>query len=131
MAARCHLHLAGRLGFSLDEKARRRAGLDYWDKLIYSLYDTFDEMVKEYRKSRFYFFSKKAERSLYDIRFKRSDVLVFGCETYGLPDNVVEKYHDRLFRIPMPGDVRSLNLANSVAVVVFEGLRQMTEGREA
>jgi len=125
VAASCRLHLAGKLGFSLTEKALRRAGLDYWPHLDLSIHETFDEISLVVPRENMYFFSRRGTGFLYDIRFKTGDYLVFGCETGGLPDEVIRAFSDRVFRIPMTGDTRSLNLANAVAVAVYEGMRQV------
>jgi tRNA (cytidine/uridine-2'-O-)-methyltransferase len=113
------------LGFSLREKALRRAGLDYWDKLRLETHKAFKEIEETVPREKMYFFSKTGTTSLYDVEFKKGDYLVFGCETYGLPDDIRETYRDRLCCIPIQGDIRSLNLANSVAVAVYEGVRQL------
>lgn len=125
VAASCRLHLAGKLGFSLTQKALRRAGLDYWSHLDLCVHDTFDEISASVPRENMYFFSKKGVETLYDIRFAEGDYLVFGCETGGLPESVVSVFSDRVFRIPMTGETRSLNLANAVAVSVYEGMRQV------
>ena len=123
LGTKSHLHLVGRLGFSLDEKSRRRAGLDYWEKLIYSRHQSFEVIESSISQEHLFFFSKKASQSLYTASFHPGDYLVFGSETTGLPEHIHKKYEERMYRIPMLGEVRSFNLANSVAIVVFEALR--------
>ncbi|MFH1707135.1 MAG: tRNA (cytidine(34)-2'-O)-methyltransferase [Planctomycetota bacterium] len=130
VAAHAQLHLAGPLGFSLNAKARRRAGLDYWERLVWSEHATFEDLAAGIPRERLYFFTKTAGPSLYDTGFKPGDYLVFGGETRGLPDKVKEAYADRMVRIPMLGDVRSLNLANAVSIAVYEALRQAGQFRE-
>lgn len=124
VASQCTLHLVGQLGFSLKEKALRRAGLDYWPKLDVRIHETFDEIESTVSPRRIRFFSADSSLSVYDVSFRRGDYLVFGCESEGLSENLLRDRSDRVFCIPMPGDVRSLNLANAVAVTVYEGMRQ-------
>ena len=119
------LHLIGPLGFSLDEREVRRAGLDYWDKTdlwVHPDWYTFRDAIS---RERCLYFSANAERDYRTAPFRPGRVLVFGNETEGMPPRILEKYLERCFRIPMPGDVRSLNLANAVSVVLYEGLRQL------
>ena len=119
------LHLIGPLGFSLDEREVRRAGLDYWDKVdlwVHPDWYTFRDAIS---RERCLYFSANAERDYRGAPFRDGRVLVFGSETDGMPPRILEKYPERCFRIPMPGEVRSLNLANAVSVVLYEGLRQL------
>ncbi|NLX90508.1 MAG: tRNA (cytidine(34)-2'-O)-methyltransferase [Firmicutes bacterium] len=120
------LHLVGKLGFSLEDRYLRRAGLDYWKHLKLYRYADFDELRRSYPQNAFYFLSTRARGKIYtDVRFGFEDFLVFGKETAGLPDEMLEKWQDRCLRIPMvKGIPRSLNLANSVALVLYEALRQ-------
>jgi tRNA (cytidine/uridine-2'-O-)-methyltransferase len=119
------LHLIGPLGFSLDEREVRRAGLDYWDKVdlwVHPDWYTFRDAIS---RERCLYFSANAARDYRKAPFRDGRVLTFGSETEGMPARILEKYPERCFRIPMPGDVRSLNLANAVSVVLYEGLRQL------
>ena len=131
VATHSHLHLVGPLGFELNVKARRRAGLDYWDKLVWDSHDAFSEIESDVPRDRLWFFSKKGSVSLYDVSLREGDYLVFGCETAGLPEYIHAQYADRMVRIPMVGEVRSLNLANAAAVALFEALRQTQNGESA
>ena len=119
------LHLIGPLGFSIDAREVKRAGLDYWDKVdLWSHPDWFafrDAMSRD----RCLYFSANAENDYRGAPFRDRAVLVFGNETEGMPTRILEKHPHRCFRIPMPGDVRSLNLANAVSIVLYEGLRQL------
>ena len=118
-------HLIGPLGFSLDEREVRRAGLDYWDKVdlwVHPDWYTFRDAIS---RERCLYFSANAERDYRAAPFRDASVLVFGSETEGLPPRILEKYPERCFRIPMPGEVRSLNLANAVSVALYEGLRRL------
>ena len=119
------LHLIGPLGFSVDDREVRRAGLDYWDKVdlwVHPDWYTFRDAIS---RDRCLYFSANAERDYRAAPYRDRRVLVFGSETEGMPPRILEKYPDRCFRIPMPGEVRSLNLANAVSVVLYEGLRQL------
>lgn len=119
------LHLIGPLGFSVDDREVRRAGLDYWDKVdlwVHPDWYTFRDAIS---RDRCLYFSANAERDYRTAPYRDRCVLVFGSETDGMPPRILEKYPDRCFRIPMPGEVRSLNLANAVSVVLYEGLRQL------
>jgi tRNA (cytidine/uridine-2'-O-)-methyltransferase len=129
------LHLVKPLGFNIDDKHVRRAGLDYWDELDLSVYEDIDEFFGKNAGASFYFFTTKAVENYCDVQYKDGDFLVFGCETRGLDENLLEENYDRAVRIPMKKDIRSLNLSNSVAIAVYEALRQtgfsdlQTEGR--
>ncbi|GAA3402328.1 tRNA (cytidine(34)-2'-O)-methyltransferase [Paenibacillus hodogayensis] len=118
------LHLVRPLGFSTDDKTLKRAGLDYWHSVDVRYYDSFDELRLKLAGSRFYYATTKARRLYTDFAYRDGDVFVFGKETKGLPPELVEANRDTCIRMPMTGAVRSLNLSNSAAIVLFEGLRQ-------
>ena len=119
------LHLVGPLGFDVSDKAVKRAGLDYWKDVNIFYYDGIEELLdKFYRGDNFYFLSTKGKLVYSDASFKDGDFLVFGKETRGLNELLLEKYYDKTLRIPMIGQTRSLNLANSVALCLYEALRQ-------
>jgi tRNA (cytidine/uridine-2'-O-)-methyltransferase len=122
------LHLIGPLGFSLDAREVRRAGLDYWDKTDLWLHQDWYAFRDAISRDRCLYFSANAENDYRQAPFLDRRVLVFGSETEGMPVRILEKHPERCFRIPMPGDVRSLNLANAVSVVLYEGLRQLGLG---
>lgn len=125
------LHLVRPLGFSVEDKYLKRAGLDYWHFVDISYYDSFDEVVKraiaenQGQKPNFYFGTTKGRRRYSDVVYKDTDYLVFGKETKGLPEKLLADNYDRCIRIPMREEFRSLNLANSVAIVLFEAMRQL------
>lgn len=122
------LHLVGRLGFRIDEKSLRRAGLDYWDSVDLHRHDSlalFEDYLQE-RQARLLCLSAHAVRPYTDIPFQPGDCVLFGAETRGLPPEVLERHRERSFTIPMlSGKVRSLNLATAAGIVLYEGLRQL------
>jgi tRNA (cytidine/uridine-2'-O-)-methyltransferase len=130
-ATRAPLHLVGKLGFRIDEHAVRRAGLDYWHLVDVKTHETLahaelaiDAERPFGRVPRRYFFSGHATRSYLDVKFELGDVLIFGKESVGLPDQLLQERADEVVGIPMSGLVRSHNLANSVAIALYEALRQ-------
>ena len=126
LAVGARLHLVGPLGFSLDEKALRRAGMDYWEECDVRLWDSFEGLRSEAGEgSRFWFFTTKAQRGLWEGEFKNGDWLVFGRESKGLPESLLHANEESCLRIPMRSEARSLNLATSVGIGVFEALRQV------
>lgn len=118
------LHLVRPLGFEVTDKHLKRAGLDYWKLADINFYDSFEEVENKYPHSPFWYVSTKAAKSYCQAEFTDGCFLVFGKETKGLPESILGKNYDRSIRIPMRSDSRSLNLANSVAIVVYEALRQ-------
>jgi tRNA (cytidine/uridine-2'-O-)-methyltransferase len=124
------LWLVRPLGFRIDEKTLRRAGLDYWHHLQWDVADHWEDLLARLQPERIWYFSRFATRSYTTVKFQPGDTLVFGSETVGLPKKLVESEQDRVLRIPTTGDVRSLNLATSVGVAAFEALRQFGLGEE-
>ena len=119
------LHLVEPLGFSLSDKYLKRAGLDYWHLMEYRTSPGMEAFLAAHPGARMHFASTKAPRGYHQAEYRDGDFLVFGCETRGLPENLLEKVYDRCIRIPMRPEARSLNLSNAVAVVLYEGLRQL------
>ena len=119
-----HLHMVRPLGFEVSDKYLKRAGLDYWHLVDISYYDSFEELQEKYKGSRFFFFTTKGRNRHSDVDFRDGDFLVFGKETKGLPEDLLLKNKDTCLRIPMFADARSLNLGNSVAIALYEALRQ-------
>ncbi|HHW54237.1 MAG: tRNA (uridine(34)/cytosine(34)/5-carboxymethylaminomethyluridine(34)-2'-O)-methyltransferase TrmL [bacterium] len=118
------LHLVGPLGFSISDRHLKRAGLDYWQHLDISYWDSFEELRQAFPDHRFFFFTTKGEKRYDAVSYQDTDFLVFGSETRGLPDRIMAAYPEYCLRIPMRPGIRSLNLSNSVALVLYEALRQ-------
>jgi tRNA (cytidine/uridine-2'-O-)-methyltransferase len=120
----CRLHLVEPLGYSLDDRQLKRAGLDYHEMARVTVHKGWRD-CRTALKGRFFAFSTKASHNAYDVRYQAGDVLVFGPETSGLPDSILDEFEpDRRLRLPMRAGNRSLNLSNAVAVAVFEAWRQ-------
>ncbi len=126
-ATGCPLHLIGRLGFRIDDKHLRRAGLDYWPDVEVHRHDTMADFETSFvNRERIFCLSAHASRPYTQLKFEPGDCLLFGAETRGLPPEIVARNEGRMFGIPMPsGKVRSLNLATAVGIVLYEGLRQL------
>lgn len=128
------LHLVRPLGFEITDSKLKRAGLDYWHLLDVQYHDSIEELLQNYDGTNFYFLSTKGKIIYSDAHFKDGDYLVFGKETHGLNELLLEKYYDHTLRVPMINDARSLNLANTVALTLYEAIRQngfenlLTEG---
>jgi tRNA (cytidine/uridine-2'-O-)-methyltransferase len=118
------LWLVRPLGFRIDEKRLRRAGLDYWQHLHWEIVDHWEHLQSTLQPNRWWYFSKKATQSFRAVQYQTGDALVFGCETSGLPESITSANPERLLRIPTSEHVRSLNLSCSVAVAGFEAARQ-------
>jgi tRNA (cytidine/uridine-2'-O-)-methyltransferase len=124
LATKSTLHLIKPLGFSLDHRQLKRAGLDYWSEVSLKLWDSLDALQRlQPPDANYFFLTTKSKRPYYEARFQRDDFLVFGPETRGLPENLLVANKDRCISIPMHG-TRSLNLATAVAIVLFEAVRQ-------
>jgi tRNA (cytidine/uridine-2'-O-)-methyltransferase len=121
------LHLVGILGFRIDERSVRRAGLDYWPHVDLRREKDLEELKSNLPGSRFFYFSARAEHLYTDIRYQAGDCFVFGPESKGLPEELLRENWDRVLRIPMySSNVRSLNLATAVAIAAYEALRQIS-----
>ena len=118
------LHIIKPIGFEISDRTLKRAGLDYWDKLDVTYYENFDEFLGQNENAELYFFSSHADKSYANVDYPDDVFLVFGCESVGLPRELVEANFDRALRIPMRKTLRCLNLSNSVAIAVYEILRR-------
>ena len=123
LATRSTLHLVGPLGFSLNDRQLKRAGLDYWDEVDVREWSTLDELQQANESARFFYLTTKAKQPYFEVTFRPRDFLVFGRETKGLPERVLSENRESCITIPMHG-TRSLNLATAVAIVLFEAMRQ-------
>ena len=118
------LYLVGKLGFSLSSKYTKRAGLDYWDSVDIQKADSLEQLQSQHENATFYYLTTKSEKSFFDVQFKEGDFLVFGPETRGLPEEILNKNKETSIKIPMLENQRSLNLSNSVSIVLYEAIRQ-------
>lgn len=119
-----HLHLIEPLGFSLSEKALKRAGMDYWASLDVTVYRDFEDFLEKNPGAKIYMATTKGRRVYSDVKFEENAYLMFGREGGGIPEEILVRYPEAAIRIPMLGDTRSLNLSNSAAIVLYEALRQ-------
>ena len=123
------LHIVGVTGFRMDDRALRRAGLDYWPEVKLARHRDLDALYQSLPEARFVYLTTKADRLYTDWTFQPHDCLVFGRETRGLPEDLLRANWDNCLKIPMPNpNVRSLNLATAVGIVLFEALRQLNHG---
>jgi len=121
------LHLVKPLGFSIDDKSVRRAGLDYWPYVKLEVHNSLDQFMEKYRDRNMYLATTKGENGYANVKFEDEDMILFGRETRGLPRDFIEQHKEKAIRIPMSVDtrLRSLNLSNSVNIILFEALRQL------
>ena len=124
VATNTRLHLIEPLGFRLDEKSLRRAGMDYWKDLDVTTYADFDEFMSKNPGAKIYMATTKAPNVYSEVSFEPDCYIMFGKESAGIPEEILVHHKENSIRIPMVGDIRSLNLSNSVAIVLYEALRQ-------
>jgi len=120
----CALHLIHPLGFHLDEKSLKRSGLDYWPKINTCQYTSFADFIEQNPDARIFLAETGGKINYTQAMFMPNDFIIFGSETKGLPDWILQQYHDKIISIPMTGDDRSLNLSVSVGIILYEALRQ-------
>lgn len=125
VATGSRLHLIKPLGFDISDKAVRRAGLDYWKDLSVTVYEDFEEFLRKNPSATIYMATTKARRAYTEVHFKENDFIMFGKESAGIPEDILINYEATAIRIPMIGEIRSLNLSNSVSIVLYEALRQL------
>ena len=118
------LHLIGPLGFSLDEKMLKRAGMDYWKNLDLEVYDDYYDFFEKNKNAKIYYATTKAKHRYCDVSYEDDCYIMFGKESAGIPEEILVDNPDTCMRIPMLDHIRSLNLSNSVAIVLYEALRQ-------
>lgn len=124
VAAGARLHLIEPLGFQINEKQLKRAGLDYWDKLDVTIYDDFNDFLEKNPGAKIYMATTKSKQKYTDVNYEEDAYIMFGKESAGIPEEILIHHKEDSIRIPMVGDIRSLNLGNSVAIVLYEALRQ-------
>lgn len=122
------LHLIKPLGFVIDDKHLKRAGLDYWPKLKYFVYESYEDFLAKNPNAKIFYATTKAKRCYSDVSFGPDDFIMFGKESAGIPEEILVDNEPTCIRIPMWGDIRSLNLGNSVAIILYEALRQNSFG---
>lgn len=120
-----HLHLIEPMGFSIDDKYVKRAGLDYWHLVTIDVYHNWEDFMNKNPEANCYFASTKSLHKYTEVTYEDGDYLVFGKETRGIPEELLKENKEKCIRIPMIDEARSLNLANSVAIVAYEALRQL------
>ena len=118
------LHLIKPLGFDISDKAVRRAGMDYWKELDLHVYENFEEFVEKNPGARIYMATTKARKAYTEVEYKENDYIMFGKESAGIPEEILVKYEETSVKIPMIGEIRWLNLSNSVSIILYEALRQ-------
>ncbi len=119
------LHLIKPMRFLINDKTLKRAGLDYWYKLSLHIHDDLDEIFETFPHKRIFLATTKSKRSYTECHFQKGDVLVFGPESRGLPESLLDQHPDQTITIPMHPDIRSINLSNAVSIILFEAIRQM------
>lgn len=124
VATNTSLHLIKPLGFSLDERSLKRSGLDYWKDLDVHLYENYEDFLKKNPDAKIYFATTKAHKTYCEVDFGPNDYIMFGKESAGIPEEILVANEENCIRIPMFQEYRSLNLSNSVAIILYEGLRQ-------
>lgn len=124
VATGTRLHLIEPLGFSINEKQLKRAGMDYWDKLDVSTYINYEDFLSKNPDARIFYATTKARKTHADVHFTDGDYIMFGKESAGIPEEILVQHPENCIRIPMLDDIRSLNLSNSAAIVLYEALRQ-------
>ena len=124
VATNTRLHLIEPLGFRLDEKALKRAGMDYWSDLDVITYINYEDFLEKNPDAKIYMATTKAPKAYTEVQYEQDCYIMFGKESAGIPEEILVKHKEDCIRIPMAGDIRSLNLGNSVAIVLYEALRQ-------
>lgn len=124
VATDTRLHLIEPLGFSLSEKALKRAGMDYWGQLDVTTYVNYEDFLQKNPKAKIYYATTKGRRVYSDVQYEEDCYIMFGKESAGIPEEILKDHPNECVRIPMIGETRSLNLSNSVAIVLYEALRQ-------
>lgn len=125
VGANAELHIIKPMRFFINDKYVKRAGLDYWDKLDLHIHESLDELKKKYPQNNIFYLTTKSNNNYTDYKFKEGDIFVFGPESRGLPEDLLNENKASALTIPMTQDIRSINLSNSVAIVLYEAWRQL------
>lgn len=125
VGSNAELHIIKPMRFLLTDKLVKRAGLDYWPKLSIHLHDSFEELITKYPENNIYYCTTKTDRKFTDLNYNRGDLFMFGPESRGIPEVILKKYESQNITIPMSDEIRSINLANSVGIVLYEAWRQI------
>jgi len=125
VGANATLHLIRPIGFFLDDKSMKRAGCDYWEHVDMKIHDSLEDLYKFAGEANFYYVTKFGKSKYTDVKYQKGDYLIFGSEESGLPDKVLEDNPDKTLVIPMSDRIRSHNLSNSVAIVLYDAIRQV------
>jgi tRNA (cytidine/uridine-2'-O-)-methyltransferase len=124
VGANLELHIIKPMRFLLNDKLVKRAGLDYWHKLDITIHDSLDDFLTKYPESNVYYCTTKTDKRYTDIEYQEGDAFVFGPESRGIPEDILFEHREQNITIPMSPEIRSINLSNSVAIILFEALRQ-------
>lgn len=125
VASHTHLHLIKPLGFSLEDKWIKRTSMDYWEHLTYSVYENYQDFLEKNPQARIFYATTKAKKNYCDCVFQEGDFILLGKESKGIPEEILKANAEQCFRIPMWGDIRSLNLSNAAAILIYEAYRQL------
>lgn len=125
LCAGASLHLIGPLGFKTSDRFLKRAGLDYWPRIGAVEYTSYREFAEQHKDSRIWYMTTKAPRTIADVRYQDGDLLMFGKESAGIPEEILVQHPEQCVRIPMKKEERSLNLSNAVAIALYEAMRQL------
>ncbi|MCB0326497.1 MAG: tRNA (cytidine(34)-2'-O)-methyltransferase [Bdellovibrionales bacterium] len=127
VATMSKLHLVKPLGFSIEDRWLKRAGLDYWQYIDLEVHESLEHFLTSVNHDRLILFSRFAQKSYWDAPYKQDSILVFGSETKGLPEFFKDRFQDQQYLVPVPGKVRSLNLATCAGIALYEGIRQISK----
>lgn len=125
LGANAELHIIKPMRFFINDKYLKRAGLDYWDKVKLYFHDSLEELIAQYPNQNIYYCTTKSDRGYHTFKYQQGDIFIFGPESRGIPEDILTEHSDYCITIPMHDEIRSINLCNSVAIILYEGLRQI------